>query len=229
MPGQSTAPPCLICGQPIKLPKYRDKRRNPRYCSQRCNGAAHKLWNTRQESARIRARQRAKREPAPSLPGEEWRAVIGFEGFYEVSNIGRVRNVSFRNGTWPGRLLKLNNDGTGYHRVVLAPGDRPKRPESVHRLVAAAFIRPPLAGEHVNHIDGVKTNNIPANLEWVLPAENLRHARRIGLNTGLKKLTLEQVREIRQLRGIVSGVELARRYGVSSAMISYIQRPTSAS
>jgi hypothetical protein len=107
---------------------------------------------------------------------EEWRAVPGFEGWYQVSSLGRLRRLACGPNTYVGRFLAENVGSAGYR---LAHLQRPGRwmQTGVHRLVAFAFL--PTAGPgqvQVNHIDGERTNNMVHNLEWVTPSENRRHA-----------------------------------------------------
>lgn len=110
-----------------------------------------------------------------------WKPVIGYEGFYEVSNIGDIRSIS--DGSHRGRILKQKDRG-GYCSVNLcANGIR--KTVNIHNLVYAAF-----SGDHrkpdkmtpINHKDGNKKNNRFDNLERVTAKENSRHA----IETGLK-------------------------------------------
>ena len=86
---------------------------------------------------------------------------------YEVSSEGRVRNVK------TGKLIKgrLNKRDDGYYRVNIHGKD-----EYIHRLVAKTFYDGDHCKMHVNHIDGNKSNNSLANLEWTTPKENANHA-----------------------------------------------------
>jgi len=108
-----------------------------------------------------------------SLTQENWRDVVGFEGKYEVSNLGRVRSLCC------GRIkvLKLGRHGNGYRTVT--PGGRISK--LVHRLVAMAWIGPIPNDKEVNHIDGDKANNRVENLEYVTRRGNVHHAIRTGL------------------------------------------------
>jgi hypothetical protein len=112
---------------------------------------------------------------------EVW-AVIADDPLYEVSNLARVRRkartVMRRSGpmTVSGGLLTQTVHSAGYFSVRLR-----NRHRYVHRLVAAAFIRPPLEGETVNHLDGNKKNNALSNLEWCSMEANIRHAFETGL------------------------------------------------
>lgn len=104
------------------------------------------------------------------IVSEEWRPVKGFEEFYEVSNLGGVRNSKTL------RLVLPQPNHKGYLRVQLytQPGSRLRKHCRVHRLVAEAFIRDPLPGEQIDHIDGNKQNNCATNLEWVTCHENVK-------------------------------------------------------
>ncbi|WP_460672395.1 NUMOD4 motif-containing HNH endonuclease [Larkinella ripae] len=118
---------------------------------------------------------------AIDLPGEEWRAMVGYEGRYEVSNLGRIKSVPFvhpRTGnTLRGNLLRVstNKDGYSYFRALGSKNIR------VHRAVAMAFLPNPNALPEVNHIDGNKQNARLSNLEWITREDNIQHALRTGL------------------------------------------------
>lgn len=117
---------------------------------------------------------------------EEWRPIVGYEGRYEVSNLGRVRRTPVIVGyqlsadgyCYVGLPLDTENDYGGLRR----DGAQTVR---VHRLVARAFIGPCPEGKEVNHIDGVPSHNAVSNLEYVTRSENLRHAYRLGLKPKL--------------------------------------------
>lgn len=100
---------------------------------------------------------------------EEWRPVVGWEGEYEVSNLGRVRKVN-------GELLKQHR--SKYLRVVLGPR-KTRKFYLVHRLVAQAFIPNPDGRETVNHINGDGNDNTVTNLEWATMKEQMSHAREV--------------------------------------------------
>lgn len=105
---------------------------------------------------------------------ETWIPIDGFPN-YEISSCGRVyskkRDI----------ILKPYYDNWRYPRVDLR-NEYGRRPTSIHRLVASAFIPNPYNKPQVNHIDGNKDNNAVYNLEWVTGSENARHAVATGLN-----------------------------------------------
>lgn len=100
--------------------------------------------------------------------GEIWKDVVGFEGFYKVSNKGNVYSVertSTNNRKFGGMTLKPSYDKDGYLEVVLCKsGERAYK--RVHRLVAEMFIDNPNNHPEVNHRDEIKFNNNVENLEW---------------------------------------------------------------
>lgn len=112
---------------------------------------------------------------------EVWRHVIGYEGRYMVSNLGRVqsigREVDYPNGVkinLSKRILKLTTHKYGYKIASMNMNGHNKK-VGVHILVAKAFIPNPDNKPQVNHIDGDKANNNVSNLEWVTSAENASH------------------------------------------------------
>lgn len=165
---------------------------------------------------------------------EEWKDIAGYEGLYQVSNLGRVKGVERISPQ--GHLLKekiraLAEDKYGYMVVNLCRDGKVKV-YKVHRLVCYAFISKPLDKDFVNHIDGDKKNNAVWNLEWCTSSENIIHA----FNTGLKhsvsisrygesnahcKLTNEQVELIRKLseHEHKSVRELSKEFGVGYTQI----------
>ena len=166
----------------------------------------------------------------PTLPDttEHWKPVVGYEGFYEVSDTGYVRlGVQTYKSKHPkGKILTFRMSPKGYVCVALTKGGK-RTGYPVHKLVMAAFVGPCPPGKERNHKDGEKTNNRVSNLEYVTHAENMRHALVMGLfpsgeRMGSAKLTEENVREIRKLAGVVSHRELGKRFGVSRGSIQSI-------
>lgn len=95
---------------------------------------------------------------------ELWKSIVGYEGLYEVSNLGRVMSLNY-NGTGRTQVMKPSNDKDGYLQVKLCKDGKIKR-FFVHRLVAMAFIPNPNNLPQVNHINEMKDDNRVENLEW---------------------------------------------------------------
>ena len=142
----------------------------------------------------------------------EWRDVVGWEGIYEVSNHGDVRN------TVTGKLRSTKGRVVGYPAVTLKKKGRAQQTILVHALVAAAFIGPRPLKYDVMHIDGSRTNNRLDNLRYGTRSENNMDKVNHGTDSrGEKhyqaKLTEDIVREIRQ--GGFTDKEWAKHLGVS--------------
>lgn len=167
---------------------------------------------------------------------EIWRDVAGYEGYYQVSTVGRVRSldrVIKRANNSPmlrkGVMLTPQKDSDGYLLVGLKRGGKEYKAK-VHRLVAEAFIPNYDNKPIVNHLDGDKGNNAVNNLEWCTDRENSHHARATGLlrpargeNSGKHKLSEADVLRIREL--LADGLSMnsiARMYSVSFTSIRYI-------
>lgn len=159
---------------------------------------------------------------------EEWKPVVGYEGWYEVSNHGRIKRVRRGKGVKT-PILSPTIGKIGYRSFYVSKGSIPTRKRVyVHRLVAEAFLGPCPAGLVVNHKDANKLNNHPSNLEYIPQSQNVRHAADLGLFPRGEqcygaKLTGQDVREIRDLRGVYTTRELAVFYGTNSGMICEIQ------
>lgn len=154
------------------------------------------------------------------LESEEWRNVVGYEGFYQVSSLGRVKRIKAGQSTRVGYILKPALCKAGYFMAALSRDGKPVW-HLVHRLVAKAFIEPASnAQSEVNHINAVKTNNRSRNLEYCTPSENRHHAATLGL----VKFTLpdDVVRLIRTSRE--KGTVLAHRFNISESHVSHIKK-----
>jgi|26BtaG_2_1085354.scaffolds.fasta_scaffold18218_3 hypothetical protein len=119
---------------------------------------------------------------------EEWRPVVGYEGYYEVSDMGRVRSIdrviSRCDGTKEerrGKILSQFKDRYGYLGVSLNKNGKSKT-FTTHRLVCESFLGSPVENSNqVNHMDGIKDNNRLSNLEWCTAEENTKHAIDFGI------------------------------------------------
>ena len=111
---------------------------------------------------------------------ETWRDVLGFEGLYQVSNIGRVKSLAVKGNKGRllrDRILKQSVRPDGYLSVSLHK-DGKQKSFLVHRLVADAHIENPDNHQQVNHKDENKTNNCASNLEWCTPMYNATYGSR---------------------------------------------------
>lgn len=129
---------------------------------------------------------------------EEWLDVIGYEGYYQVSNLGRVKVLphkvvrGFCTIICQEQILKPRVKNNKYLFVRLSNGSKKASKEKyVHRLVAEAFISNPEHKAEVDHIDGNASNNIVTNLRWCTRLENVNNPNTVYKNT-LKVLVLSR-------------------------------------
>lgn len=171
---------------------------------------------------------------------EVWKDIEGYEGRYQVSNLGNIKTldriVQESNGRRVHRKEKLlvkHIMYKGYERVKLYKTKDEKNTIFVHKLVASSFVLNPNNYTEINHIDGNKINNADSNLEWCSRSHNVRETYRLGLrnpNTykgaGNKssKLTEQDVLNIRQEYSIskVPIKQLAQKYNTCYSNINYI-------
>ena len=158
---------------------------------------------------------------------EVWRDIPGYEGLYQVSDLGRVRSldrisVSSNNRVreLKGFVLKqtLNIHGRPY--VTLSKDGKPRK-YTTHRLVMLSFIGLRPEGYQILHADGDCLNNKLSNLSYDTQSENMIDMYRYGGKNGRGKLSIEQVLEIRKLfkTGKYTKVKLGEMFKVSDASI----------
>lgn len=172
---------------------------------------------------------------------EEWRDIAGYEGLYQVSNLGRVKSLERRipnsrgfgtrivremikkQSCIEGRYCSASFNNNGHHKTIV-----------IHRIVAKTFISNPKNKPTVNHRDGNKHNNRVENLEWATYSENNRHAindlnaKRAGpkgSRSSLSRLKENQVGEIKKLLklGIYFDREIAWMFKVDRSCITSIK------
>lgn len=149
---------------------------------------------------------------------EEWKDIKGYEGIYQVSNLGKVRSLPGKSKTrcYKGKELKLTVTSIGYLSVSLS-----RKTYKVHRLVAETFIINKNNYPCVNHIDEDKTNNNVNNLEWCTYKQNNNHGTRnmrISQNEGRKIIQYDL--QGNMIKKWNSSAQAARHYGVKRWTIS---------
>lgn len=166
---------------------------------------------------------------------EEWREVPGWEGYYEVSNAGRVRSMERivarsdgRTQRLAARVRKAQVQPDGRASLILCRDSAP-RIALVHRLVALAFLGAPREGQEVCHRDGNPLNNHVSNLRWGSHSENMMDRVEHGTHNrgerhNMVKLSEGEVRDIRSLYagGGLSQAALGKRFGVSQSLVHLI-------
>jgi len=151
---------------------------------------------------------------------QEWKDVVGYEGVYQVSNLGEIRRI-LAYGSRATRTLVPAMTKSGYLTVSLWHHNK-GRSLYVHRVVCEAF-HGTQPGYWCNHKDGIRTNNRSDNLEWLSPKQNEHHAiaslgkSNAGERNGQAKLTAQQVRAMRFLHesGEYSIIDLASMFKIA--------------
>jgi hypothetical protein len=157
------------------------------------------------------------------MQNEVWKDVVGYEGYYIISNYGNLINKCSK------KLKPFITHGYLYYHLSKKGKYSHAR---AHRLVAIAFIPNPDNLPYINHKDCNKQNNFVENLEWCTAQHNSKHAFDNGRNRGIfinghininRKLTLEQVVEIKKLlKEGLSQYKVAKLFNVSRGTISAI-------
>lgn len=169
---------------------------------------------------------------------EIWNSIPEYEGYYEISNLGRVRSldrlVKNRWGSMTsleGAIIQLAISGNGYVYVGLHI-DGKQNNCFVHRLVMTAFKG--RSDLFINHKNGIKTDNRPENLEYCTASENVKHAYDTGLNSARgpknsrSKLTEVDVMEIIDYldNSDLTQKEIAKKYSIGYKAVSKINLGT---
>ena len=146
---------------------------------------------------------------------EEWRDIEGYEGLYQVSNLGRIKSVNYRGHKGYEGILRLRPDGKGYGMVALYKNNK-VRHFKVHRLVAQTFIPKPNNYPQVNHKDENKANNCVSNLEWCTNEYNHNYGtrnKRVGKSLSKKTLCITTGEIFNSTK------EASKKYGVHNGSL----------
>lgn len=170
------------------------------------------------------------------IVSEEWRPVVGWEGLYEVSSLGRLRSIArtiVQGSRWGGTIsyekrgavLRPGRTPGGYRTVNLYDNNR-RYCTYVHALVLEAFVGPRPSGSQVRHLNGVDAGDGLANLAYGTPTENCADKKRHGTQTfgethGTHRLTEAEVRGIRAAPGFHK--DIAARYGICKGHVGDIR------
>ncbi len=149
---------------------------------------------------------------------EIFRPIKGYEGYYEVSNLGKVKNLAkeWSVGRKGDTILRAGHRKIGYDFVVLCV-DKVKKYASVHRLVAEHFCDNPNSFPDVNHKNGMKGDNRAENLEWCTQSYNVQHAYDNGLKVGSRG---EENGSARFKSDDILDIRLMSRMGITQTVIA---------
>lgn len=125
-----------------------------------------------------------------SIEQEIWKEIPGYEGRYEASTFGFIRNFKTK------KIKSTYLNEKDYLVVDLIDVNGIKKHRKVHRLVALTFIPNPDNKPDVNHLKGNKLNNEVSNIEWSTREENLEHAQTVLSSPSKRKLTQEDINYI---------------------------------
>lgn len=172
---------------------------------------------------------------------EEWKDVIGYEGLYQVSNLGQVRSLDrFVKGRYnnyylkKGQILKIqHNSRVDVYEVHLYKNNY-RKCYTLHRLVAEAFLYndDPINKTTVNHKDGNRANNTVENLEWCSYSENEKHSydvlkRCINATEVKKRQCIAILKDTKEKNTYESIAETSRKTGISETQIRRIAKKES--
>ena len=157
---------------------------------------------------------------------ETWRPVVGFEGRYEVSDIGRVRSLNYGRTKGLVVVMKQHLDRGGYACINFSSLNF-----RVHSLVMEAFVGPRPEKHDVNHKNGIKDDNRLENLEYVTESQNTQHSFDLGLQVAKRgldhykcKFTDQQIMEIhRRANAGESQRVLAQEFGTKQQFVSHVK------
>lgn len=166
------------------------------------------------------------------MNNEIWKDIIGYEGFYKISNYGKVKSLARLVKMGPNKFRQTNEmflnpskSIHGYWRLCLQKNGK-RNMHFIHRLIGKAFIPNPENKPEINHINGIRDDNSMDNLEWVTTLENQLHSvhvlkRKIlrGNEVGNSILNPELILELKYMKQYFSYTKLQDIYEIDRATI----------
>lgn len=158
---------------------------------------------------------------------ESWKIKEGFSK-YAISNLGNIKRLERRQTDSIGRtrlykemILKPRINKSGYCQYILDGDDGSRFTLLGHRLVAEIFIENPNNFPIVNHLDGIKINNVYTNLEWVTHSGNNQHAKKTGLHA-INKPIIQKTLEGEFIEEFYSTRDAQKKTGIDGSCISKV-------
>jgi len=150
---------------------------------------------------------------------EEWKDIEDFEGYYQVSNHGRIKSLVGWNGKQyikREKILKPSTTSTGYLKVDVKKNKK-RKSMRLHRLIALAFIPNTDNKPQINHLDGNPLNNKISNLEWSTQRENVIHAIKNGLKETMR-IPEEKLRNLYLMKGM-NALKISRELNIPVGVV----------
>ncbi|MFZ1788346.1 MAG: NUMOD4 domain-containing protein [Saprospiraceae bacterium] len=168
---------------------------------------------------------------------EIWKDVIGYEGLYKASNLGNFksveRKIGYNHHSNNERYFRLKKESKrvlanckGYNIITFHKDDNPKTKRCC-RIIAKLFVPNPDNKPHVNHINGIKTDDRAINLEWVTPSENMIHAVKnnlVTIKTGKDCFNSKKVKCLKTGKIFDTVSEASKYINLSQGQLSRILR-----
>lgn len=158
---------------------------------------------------------------------EVWKDIPGYEGLYQVSNLGRVkslpRTILYKDGRSRkilAHIMKPQGNGNGYLKLTLCNQNHYQKQCYIHRLVAEAFLPNPTNKPAINHKDENKANNEVSNLEWCTIAYNNSYGTKIARQTSKNAFCVGQFTLGLKLIKIWKSAKECGRHGYSQGNVS---------
>lgn len=149
---------------------------------------------------------------------EEWKDIKGYEGLYQISNLGRVKSLNY-NKTKQEKILKAGYSKEGYAFVNLCKKGKNLH-ITVHKLVATAFIENPNNYTEINHKDENRSNNNVKNLEWCSHLYNMNYGTGIERRSQKRKIPVNQYDKLNNfIKKWASAIDVQNSIGINQSAI----------